>query len=153
MKLGLSTAAIAVLLLAGCDQMGNSAGNGSNMAASHTGGNAAASQPAGGNGLSDLGDGAGNSTAAGGASAMPLTRDYVVGSWSVTGNCTAPEFVFNADGSVSRGGQNYQWRVDGSNLVVSRVGQTESESTPVRVVDQRNMVVTSGEGPIPLRRC
>ncbi|MGE0179846.1 MAG: hypothetical protein AB7O91_08515 [Sphingomonas sp.] len=151
MRFGVSAAVLAGLLLAGCDQLGMGAGNGSNTAA----GNAATPVPSADGNTAAATDG--NGSAATGpvpeGGATQLTRDYVVGSWSVTGNCGAPEFVFNADGTVSRGGQSYQWSVDGGNLVVNRSGQSESESTPVRVVDQSNMIVTSRDGPIPLRRC
>lgn len=152
MKFGVSAAVLAGLLLTGCDQLGMGGNNSSSAAAS---GNASAPAPSG-NGVSgsDFNMSAGPATPVpqGGGTAQ-LTRDYVVGSWSVTGNCQQPEFVFNANGTVSRGGQNYQWSVSGGNLVVNRVGDAQSESTPVQVVDQQNMVVTSGEGPIPLRRC
>ena len=150
MKVGLSTAALAALLIAGCDQPGNGVGNGTNGAATAPAGNAALPAPPAGNGVGGLG---GNMTDGRAASAMPLTRDYVVGRWSVTGNCTAPEFVFNADGSVARGGRNYQWRVDGGNLVVTPQGGGQPESTPVGVVDQTHMTVTGPDGPIPLTRC
>ena len=150
MRFGLSTAALAALLIAGCDQPGNGVGNAANGAATAPDVNAVTpAQPPAGNSTGGLG---GNVTD-GPASAMPLTRDYVAGRWSVTGNCTAPEFVFNADGTVSRGGRNYQWRVDGSNLVVTRVEGGQPESTPVQIVDQTHMTVTTPEGPIPLTRC
>lgn len=147
MKVGFSTATLAALLIAGCDQPGNGVGNGAGSAPA---GNATLPPPPAGNGIGGLG---GNRTGGPTESAMPLTRDYVVGRWSVTGNCTAPEFVFNADGSVARGGRNYQWRVDGNNLVVVREGGSQPESAPVQVVDQTHMTVTVGEGPIPLTRC
>ena len=149
MRLGLSTAALAALLIAGCDQPGNGVGNGTNGAASAPVDNSLPAQPTG-NSTGGLG---GNMAAGPAASAMPLTREYVAGRWSVTGNCTTPEFVFNADGSVARGGRNYQWRVDGGNLVVTPQSGGQSESTPVQVVDQTHMTVTGPEGPIPLTRC
>jgi len=150
MKFGVSAAVLAGLLLTGCDQLGMG-GNNSSSAAS---GNAAAQAPAG-NGIEgyDVNGSAPAAPAPQAGGSAQLSRDYVVGSWSVTGNCQQPEFVFNADGTVSRSGRDYQWSVSGGNLVVNRVGETQSESTPVQVVDQQNMIVTSSEGPIPLRRC
>ena len=147
MKVGLSTAALAALLIAGCDQPGNGVGNATNGAASAPIDNRTAPPPAAGN------TSGGNVTDGPAASAMPLTREYVAGRWTITGNCTAPEFVFNADGTVSRGGRNFQWRVDRNNLVVTREGGGEPESTPVRVIDQTHMTVTVDEGPLPLTRC
>lgn len=84
---------------------------------------------------------------------VTLSQAYVVGRWSVERNCVAPEFTFNVDGTVARGGRDYLWRVEGSSIVVTRVGESEGETTPVRVVNPMHMIVTTGEGPVPLHRC
>lgn len=145
MKFALSTAALAALLITGCDQPGNGIGNGTNGVASAPVDNG--TTPPAGNGVG------GNMAAGPAAGTTPLTREYVTGRWSSTSDCTAPEFVFNANGSVSRGDRSYQWRVDGNTLVVTREGGGQPESTPVQVVDQTHMTVIGPEGPIPLTRC
>lgn len=151
MKTGVvSTVLLAGLLLAGCEQA--TTNNGANGAMAAPGNDIVTPAPTT-NDLTGNGSAADAGNSAAPAGSASLTRDFVVGRWSVTGNCSAPEFVFNADGSVARRGQNYQWRVESGNLVITRVGQTQSEAVPVRVTSPTEMIVSGGEGPIPLTRC
>ena len=85
-----------------------------------------------------------------------LTRDYLVGRWTRSRNCTTPEFHFRADGTASstEGGGDVRWRVEGSNIVVTDQDGSDTQTTPVQVTDRNRMVVMSRrEGPVLLTRC
>ena len=142
MKTRISLAA-AALVLVSCG--GTPAGNESNVAADNTAAPAdnaaeAPAQPAGGaNVAAPAGEGASAS----------LSRDYIVGRWTETGDC-ADAIEFRADGSlIGPFGESARWELRGNELYMV----DNPEPLVVTVVDANTMetVHTGGRTRRPTR--
>lgn len=85
------------------------------------------------------------------ASAVALTREFLVGSWGDNGDCSAP-ITFNADGTFRNAGGVGQWTLEGD--IITMQGQGGAFQLRAQALNQNQILIGNPNGAIGLsQRC
>jgi len=151
MKALATTLAALLVTLAGCNQLGGSAGNASNSSSNASAGNASAAKESGaGNEVAATDSGAPGGKDSTGASqassgAVTLDRAFLLGSWADNGDCSKA-IAFAQDGSFRNAdGSAGLWNLEGNQLTL-----TGSSTASVRIspIDQNTITVINPDGSL-----